>query len=205
MAPEAVIAGRAYHLLKADLVAGRFKPGEIIVERTFAAELGISIAPLRDGAQRLVGEGLLEPAPRGGYRLPELTEDDLCDLYQWHDHLVRLIVKSAEPADTFLPAIRSGAEFTAEQIANAASELFRSIADVARNQEHARALLIANDRLQAIRRVEAMALPNLVDEFVQLRSGLHRGPDRDRIGKLWAYHRRRIRRVDKIISGLRVE
>ncbi|WCM25937.1 GntR family transcriptional regulator [Sphingomonas sp. QA11] len=38
MAPEAVIAGRAYHLLKADLVAGRFKPGEILVERAIAVE-----------------------------------------------------------------------------------------------------------------------------------------------------------------------
>ncbi|WEK43261.1 MAG: GntR family transcriptional regulator [Candidatus Sphingomonas colombiensis] len=202
MAPEAVVAERAYRLLKADIVAGRFKPGQIIVERALASEHGISIAPLRDGAQRLVGERLLEPALRGGYRLPAIAERDLRDLYQWHDHLVRLILGSADRAMFGVFAIREQPDLTSAQAAKAATALFRLVGECSTNREHAHALLAANDRLESVRQHEASLLPHLAEEFGQLQIALLRGSDRDRLGRLRAYHRRRIRRVDKIIAVL---
>lgn len=202
MAPEAVTAGRAYRLLKVDLAAGRFKPGEIIIERVIAVEHNMSIAPLRDGAQRLVGEGLLEPGSRGGYRLPQLSEDHLRDLYQWHDHLVRLVLKSSDHTISEELAIPDHSGLSRAQAAHAATELFRLFANVSVNREHARALLAANDRLEPVRRREAVVLPNVVEELDLLRQVLLRGSGHDRFDQIRAYHRRRIRRANKIIAAL---
>ena len=202
MAPEAVAAERAYQMLKAGVVAGRFKPGETIVERVLAAEHGVSIAPLRDGAQRLLGEGLLEPVQRGGYRVPAISEAELRDLYQWHEHLVRLIVKLTD--HSLFDALSVG-EFDALSGDNAASmgtRLFRSIAALSDNREHARALLAANDRLQPVRQRESVVLANLTGELEHLRNALLRGSDHNRFAAIRAYHRRRIRRANKIIEAL---
>ena len=64
MSPEPVLAERAYLLLKADIMAGRFAPGSILNERQLAAEYGVSVSPLRDAAQRLAGECAQPPEPR---------------------------------------------------------------------------------------------------------------------------------------------
>jgi len=204
MAPEAVAAERAYQLLKADVVGGRFKPGETIVERSLAAEHGVSIVPLRDGAQRLLGEGLLEPVQRGGYRVPTISEGGLLELYQWHEHLVRLIVRFTD--QSFFDALAfGGLEAISDGAAgSAATRLFRSIAGLSPNREHARALLAANDRLQPVRQRESAVLMDLTDEFARLHHALLRGSDHDRFAVVRAYHRRRIRRASKIIEALAI-
>lgn len=67
MSPEPVAADRAYLLLKTDILSGRFSPGGTIIERAVAIEYGVSISPIRDAAQRLVGEHLLEIGTGGGF------------------------------------------------------------------------------------------------------------------------------------------
>jgi len=199
MAPEAVVAERTYLLLKRDVVSGRFAPGMQIIERRLAAEYGSSIAPFRDGAQRLVGEGLLEAGTGGGYRVPTLSEAGLKDLYDWHSHLIRLALKEPAASLVFDPLVldrASGAD--AEELAKSATAMFRAIAMRSSNGEVGRALLAANDRLHAIRLRESYVLPNLDDELraVMIATSSSRG--QDRLAALWAYHRRRLRRVSSL-------
>ena len=53
----------AYGALRATLMAGRLAPGERILLRDVAEQLGISLTPVRDAVNRLVAERVLE---RGG-------------------------------------------------------------------------------------------------------------------------------------------
>lgn len=202
MSPEPVVAERAYLLLKADIMAGRFLPGSILIERTLAVEYGVSVSPLRDGAQRLVGEHMLEIAFGGGYRLPDLTPDGLRDLYRWHGHLLRLVLKGTRPSEGGASRPYPQAEMDGRALAKAATDLFLSVAQACNDGEHARALQSATERLHMARLGEVRVLRNLTDELraVEIATISGRGPDRFEV--LWAYHRRRIRRVVRIWEAI---
>jgi len=47
---------RAYDEIKSSLIAGQFRPGQVLVIRTLADRYGISTTPVREALQRLVGE-----------------------------------------------------------------------------------------------------------------------------------------------------
>ena len=51
---------RAYRALKSALLEGRFAPGERIVLRDVANDLGISLTPVRDAVNRLTAEKILD-------------------------------------------------------------------------------------------------------------------------------------------------
>lgn len=196
MAPEPVTAERAYGLLKSDILSGRLAPGSSLVERQLAMEYGMSISPVRDAAHRLLGERMVELVQVGGYRVPLLTASALRDLYAWHSHLVRLILKDQMPADPLLPTLVPVID-TAQTVAAAAAGIFRALAASARNEQFGLALRGANDRLAATRVSEGEVLRNLDGELARVAEAIC-GSDRNRFGVLWAYHRRRIRRADKI-------
>lgn len=203
MAPEAVAAESAYLRLKRDVVSGRYPPATRIVERVLAREYGVSIVPFRDAAQRLVGEQLLEAGPGGGYRIPAISEEGLRDLYSWHSHLVRLALKAPAIDLNLDPAvIRDSHRLPAEEIANSASELFRAIALRSENGEVARTLLAVNDRLHPIRLREREVLGNLGAELQAIMIATVSGQGLNRFTALWAYHRRRIRRVTALAQIL---
>ncbi|MEI2415019.1 GntR family transcriptional regulator [Orrella sp. JC864] len=56
---------RAYAELRNALLAGRFAPGERIVLREIAGELGISLTPVRDAVNHLIAERVLERGTGG--------------------------------------------------------------------------------------------------------------------------------------------
>lgn len=203
MAPEPVAAERAYQLLRKDIMRGRFAPGSTVIERVMASEYGVSVSPLRDGAQRLVGEGMLEIAGGGGYCVPPMPGEALHDLYAWHSHLIRLVVKSEpqrrDSANERAPLARDASDV---DIAEAATALFHSLAQGASNQEFARALHAVNDRLHPVRLQEGRVLTNLAHELEAVMLATVHGSGPDRFEALWAYHRRRLRRVERIAAAL---
>lgn len=203
MAPEPVAAERAYQLLRKDIMRGRFAPSSTVIERVMASEYGVSVSPLRDGAQRLVGEGMLEIAGGGGYCVPPMPGEALRDLYAWHSHLIRLVVKS-EPQKCDDPPEMGPlrADAPDADIAEAATALFHAFARGAVNQEFARALHAANDRLHPVRLREGRVLTNLAGELSAVMMVTLHGSGPDRFEALWAYHRRRLRRVDRIAAAL---
>lgn len=74
---------RAYASLKSALLAGRFAPGERVVLRQVADDLGISLTPVRDAVNRLIAERVLERGglgPAGAAVVPLLTEDQFSQL-----------------------------------------------------------------------------------------------------------------------------
>lgn len=71
---------RAYAALKASLVSGEFRPGQVLVIRTVAEGYGISSTPVREALQRLVAERLLELRPNRSIAVPHLSLEKFTEL-----------------------------------------------------------------------------------------------------------------------------
>jgi DNA-binding GntR family transcriptional regulator len=71
------IAGR----IRDDILSGAYPPGAQLHEVELALSFGVSRGPLREAMQRLVQEGLLRSAPHRGVFVPELSEDDIRDVF----------------------------------------------------------------------------------------------------------------------------
>ena len=74
---------RAYASLRAALLAGKFAPGERVVLRQVADDLGTSLTPVRDAVNRLIAERVLErggAGPAGAAIVPLLDEDQFLQL-----------------------------------------------------------------------------------------------------------------------------
>src|SRR5260370_11890517 len=67
--------------LRSGVVPGRLPRGEALREVEIARQLGVSRGPVREAFQRLIQEGLLEAHPARGVFVPQLTADDIADLY----------------------------------------------------------------------------------------------------------------------------
>ena len=74
---------KAYLSLRSALLAGKFVPGERIILRKIAQDLGISLTPVRDAVNRLAAENVLDRGgvgQGGGASVPLLTADEFDQL-----------------------------------------------------------------------------------------------------------------------------
>jgi len=63
---------RAYTALKQAVLAGAFKPGEVVTLRAIAQRLVIGDTPVREAVKRLISEGAFEALPNRSARVPLL-------------------------------------------------------------------------------------------------------------------------------------
>jgi DNA-binding GntR family transcriptional regulator len=70
-----------YQRLYADVMFGRLASGQRVTERALAAELGLSVAPVRAALARLDHDGFVTTLPRKGYRITPLTLKSVDDLF----------------------------------------------------------------------------------------------------------------------------
>ncbi|MEU9339324.1 GntR family transcriptional regulator [Streptomyces sp. NPDC048290] len=63
--------------LRAALTAGELRPGAIYSAPALAAQLSVSATPVREAMLDLVREGLVEAVRNKGFRVTEMTEQDL--------------------------------------------------------------------------------------------------------------------------------
>lgn len=203
MSPEAVTAERVYTALKADIVGGRHLPRAEIVIAAIARDQRVSISPVRVSAQRLIGERLLEPLPGGGFRIPDLTERGLRDLYAWHGQLIQFALQGHSRDDLTGPVLADGdiAEGSADALAQLARRIFQSIASHAGNDELCYAVAAAADRLHAVRVKEFRHVPLLREELHDLGLLMGRGDAAALVRAVRAYDRRRLKRVDLLVEA----
>ncbi|MAB44245.1 MAG: transcriptional regulator, partial [Sphingomonadaceae bacterium] len=71
-----------YRRLKDALLEGRFRAGTKLEAMRLADDFGVSMTPVRDSLNQLVGEGLVDLTPGEGFRVPLLTEQALRDILQ---------------------------------------------------------------------------------------------------------------------------
>jgi DNA-binding GntR family transcriptional regulator len=193
---------RVYDALKHETLSGRFKPGALLPLRLLAIEFGTSVSPVRDAMARLVGERILEMHTGGGFQRPLLREKELRDLYSWHTHLMRLVLRDRRPEWTMpdLSQVFDALEpLNAQAIADATSILFCRIAECSDNIEHVEAVRTANDRLHATRVAET-DIPDRIEELRAVSAATGGGSQSAARTAIWSYHRRRLRRVGDIAT-----
>ncbi|MBZ4321278.1 GntR family transcriptional regulator [Streptomyces huiliensis] len=108
------------HALRAALISGELRPGEVYSAPGLAADFGVSATPVREAMLDLAREGLVEPVRNKGFRVTEVDERDL-DQYTEIRTLIEVpmvgrITRTADRAD--LEALRP----VAEEIVRAARE-----------------------------------------------------------------------------------
>lgn len=67
--------------LREQLIRGRFGPGDPIRVDQVAAEFGISALPVREALRVLLAEGRVQYASHRGYRVTELTTQDVVEIF----------------------------------------------------------------------------------------------------------------------------
>jgi DNA-binding GntR family transcriptional regulator len=78
---------QAHRRIRTRLISGRIRPGRIYSAQVMAAELGVSVTPVREAMIELVNEGLLVAVRNRGYRVVELTERDMDEVYELRELL----------------------------------------------------------------------------------------------------------------------
>ena len=68
---------RVAESLRAALVSGRMVPGPTYSIPALAEQFGVSATPVREAMLDLVNEGIVAPVPNKGFRVVELTDDEL--------------------------------------------------------------------------------------------------------------------------------
>jgi DNA-binding GntR family transcriptional regulator len=89
------LADSVYAQVKARILLGQARPGDVIAAYALAQELSVSRTPVHEALKRLVGEGFLVSLPRVGYTVTPIDIDEIRDLFQIR---IRLEALSAELA-----------------------------------------------------------------------------------------------------------
>jgi len=193
---------RVHASLRARLHGGRFVLGQPLEPAHLADELNASITPVRDALHRLVGEGLVDVAPGGGFRIPILTEVGLRHLYDWNRKLLSVALADAPRPPAAGPA--GDDEADEPGLPERTARLFAAIASLSSNPECPAAVAAINERLAFVRAREALLLDTerAGRELAALTGllacgdwpGLRRG--------IASYHRHRLRLAGELIAAL---
>ena len=76
------LADEVYNQLLDSIAAGEIGPDDRLVQERLAAELEISRTPVREALLRLEQQGVLVSAARGGFKLYQMSEAEVRQLYQ---------------------------------------------------------------------------------------------------------------------------
>lgn len=176
-----------YQGLKARLRTGAWPLGTRLEAAKLADELGVSVTPVRDSLNRLVGERLVEFWPGEGYRVARLTERTLRDLFLFNRDL---LIRAAAAAPTW--PIETGQEELAAGYPERVAQLFSIVAAGSGNTITTETIAGLNDRLHPVRCLDPDLITRCdaeIEILARLLAGSHDLHARDRW--LTSYHDRR--------------
>jgi DNA-binding GntR family transcriptional regulator len=81
--------------LRAAIMSGKLRPGTYIRLDDTAAELGVSITPVREALLKLRGEGMVQLEPHRGHFVLPLTRQDVNDIFWLQATIARELAASA--------------------------------------------------------------------------------------------------------------
>lgn len=106
--------------LSSRIVAGEFAPGTVLTVPTLATEFGVSATPVREAMLNLARRGFLSPIRNRGFRVTEVSEDELRELGE-----VRVLLEAPPMrviAGTLTETVVAELEVLAERIVQAGRE-----------------------------------------------------------------------------------
>lgn len=74
------LRSQATGLLRARIISGRLRPGELYAIGSIAEELNVSATPIREALLDLASEGLIQMERNRGFRVRKVTDEDLDEI-----------------------------------------------------------------------------------------------------------------------------
>ena len=92
---EKSLRGQVFDKIRSDILNGKYKRGEELVESSIGKELGISRTPVREAIRQLELEGLVQLVPNKGAVVTGISEKDVRDIYLIRARLEGLAARMA--------------------------------------------------------------------------------------------------------------
>jgi DNA-binding FadR family transcriptional regulator len=183
-----------YQDLKRGLMQGRWRPGERLEALRLADEFGVSMTPVRDCLNRLVGEALVDMKPGDGFRVPRISEKMLRDMLDLNAVLVDIVLQNPVQVGELTDVKQS-----AEDYAGRVAALFGIIADRSANIVLMETVHSLSDRMHAVRRWEPQIFADCVHELEELERHLTDNSGDLHIA-LRKYHNRRLGSIPELVQ-----
>ena len=90
---KASLTQSAYERLRADLLACRFEPDQRLNIGELCKSMEVSLGAVREALSRLTSEGLVVAEPQRGFRVAQVSAEDLQDLYRARIELESLCLR----------------------------------------------------------------------------------------------------------------
>lgn len=190
------VAEPTYEAIRQRLMIGAWPMGFRLEAGRLAEDLGVSITPVRDALNRLVGERLVDLVPGIGFHVPHLTERGVRELL---DLNLMLLLGAIEIGA--LPGGPVTIEPVADEHVAQTEILFARIASLSGNTELLDAVHVLGVRLHALRMHEMDVLSSAAADIESIeaawRAGISALP-----GALVSYHEVRKRAADGLLRNL---
>lgn len=174
-----------FQRLKRKLMEGAWAPGEKLEALQLADEFGVSMTPVRDCLNRLVGELLVEMKPGEGYRVAQVSEQRLRDMLEVNEvlltHAIRVAHARWPPAEASSPPADH---------ADRVADLFDAIAAGTGNLALAQTVRSLSERMHTIRNLDIHVFPEGIRELEDMEELAQNGRP-DLLLKMARYHEQR--------------
>jgi DNA-binding GntR family transcriptional regulator len=181
--------------LRDAILAGRFAPGQRIVERDLWQSLGISRTVVREALQHLQAEGLIDIIPHRGPVVATLSADEVRELYVVRGALEALAGEgfARNATDEQVARLREALEYLRQPEASASTEsllaaknaFYAILLEGCGNRIVGQMLTQLNNRVTLLRRVSLGTegrLPRTIAELEEVVSAIEaRDPERARL------------------------
>jgi DNA-binding GntR family transcriptional regulator len=146
--------------IRGQILDGRLKPGERLVEDRLSAELGVSRVPVREALRGLAMEGLVRLEPNRGATVTQVTPGLVAELVEVRTLLealnARLAARRHDPEivallqDTLRRGNQAAQSGTAEELARLNGEFHERLAEASRNS-------VLSDMMRSLRERTSLA------------------------------------------------
>jgi DNA-binding GntR family transcriptional regulator len=185
-----------YQRLKRALMEGTWANGAKLEAMRLADDFGVSMTPVRDSLNQLVGEGLVDLTPGDGFRVPVLTEQGLRDVLRVN----AVLLETASDEAWRIPNVRDLDDWP-DDYAGRMAAVFLVLATGSGNRCLAVLIDRISDRLHRVRIHEPDVLPDAAEILAEIEASL-RGSRNERLRALRRYHRRCAEQVPQLVSRL---
>lgn len=171
-----------YRRLKQELLEGTWPGGTKLEAMRLADDFGVSMTPVRDSLNQLVGEGLVGLTPGEGFRVPVLTEQDLRDILAVNMSLLETAVSA-----TWSDASAVEDPVCSDTYPDRLTTAFMTLARGSRNGFLTYLVGRISDRLHPVRKLEPQVLPEALAILDRIEQSA-RASRREQLDVLRHYH-----------------
>lgn len=171
-----------YRRLKRALMDGAWPTGAKLEAQRLADEFGVSMTPVRDSLNQLVGEGLVDLTPGEGFRVAALSEQNLRDIL----YVNAVLLETAAGADWQGP--RKNWPHPGDEYAERLAAAFALLAVGSGNRHLAEVVNRNSERLHSVRRRESDIIPDAAALLNEIEASMQASAAARRQA-VWSYHR----------------